>query len=1246
MKRVLGLDLGIGSIGWALIDIAESDNENNQIINLGSRIVPLDTDETTGFTKGKGETLCSQRTSKRSIRRMNARFKQRRSKICLILDIIGFPSEISITKLSPLEIWRLRAEATERELSPEEISRVIFHINQRRGYKDSKADGADASRSDYLLELRGRASEAERENLTPGQYFYNNLLKSVYITPKGKACSYKVKEKVFPRQSYEKELQKILKKQQEFYPEILNDKNISLLFDAVFFQRPLKSCKHLVSICEFEKRAFTDKQGNIIETGPKVAPISSPIVQLERIWEAINNITLKNYKNKRKKKTNPQSVIPGLLEESRIDCFEYIINNKERFEIFNYLDSHESMTGSQLLKILGLKKEDGFSPDKMAAKGIKGNYTKFKLEEALKNIPNKKDLLRFDIKLEDTNFVNKTTGEIFQKVSSDYLREPLYQLWHTIYTIDDFNILKKVLYEKFGIDDEETVEKLFRIDFRGKGYASKSAKFICKIIPLLMQGNKYSESCALLGINHSESMTKKFNEQRVLNNKLSLLKKNELRQPVIEKILNNMVHQINAIIDEYGPIDEIHVEMARALKQNKEEREKESSRINALERENKSISEKISEEIGLRPTRNRIQKVRMYNESQGQCIYCGKIIGIKEFLSGIDAEKEHIIPRSLYFNDSFSNKVCACRECNANKGQQTGYDFMKSKSEEDFNAYVDRIENLFSKYKSSKGRDGISKTKHDLLLTSRSEIPENFIERDLRQTQYISKRAISMLQDICREVLPTSGSVTSFLRHIWGYDEILHNLNLPIYSTANQTEFVKFDENGKSVIRERINNWNKRLDHRHHAIDALVIALTTRSQIKRLNTLNALKPDNATGEKVQNLDKWTKEQFHFSHHTVKDYISNTIISIKEGKKVVTPGKRSVFRKGKRIIIQKNIIVPRGPLSEETIYGKIKNIVKDQPVKTLFANIDNIIDPSVKNTVKKRLEEVDFDIKKALESIKKQPLINDLTGEVIENADCFNMEIVGRKPIESLTVRNKDKIVDARIRELVNNRFEEVGNNDKKFQQSLNDSPIFLDSAKNIPIKKIRIYTGLKETSVFPIKKDESGKNIGFVKYGSNHHVAIYENENGNLVESVVPFMEAVKRRLNNIPEIITSPSELWKEITNREIDQDILSQIPAYNLKFKFSMQINDMFIIGLSNDEICDAIKYNDYASLSTHIYRVQRLSSWYYDFKRHTSTISDTDNTQLQNGNYISIRSEGKFRSLNPRKIKVDRIGRITLI
>ena len=149
-----------------------------------------------------------------------------------------------------------------------------------------------------------------------------------------------------------------------------------------------------------------------------------------------------------------------------------------------------------------------------------------------------------------------------------------------------------------------------------------------------------------------------------------------------------------------------------------------------------------------------------------------KTIDLSEFLNGADVEIEHIIPRSILFDDSFSNKVCACRRCNQEKGNQTAMEYMETKSAAEQEAYKQRVDEAFTAKR-------ISKTKRDHLLWRKADIPSDFIERQLRQSQYIAVKAVEVLQDGIRQVWTSGGSVTDFLRHQWGYDEILHTLNLP-----------------------------------------------------------------------------------------------------------------------------------------------------------------------------------------------------------------------------------------------------------------------------------------------------------------------------------------------------------------------------------------------------------------------------------------------------------------------------------
>lgn len=1255
MKRVLGLDLGTGSVGWAVVEVSDDYERIERIAGLGSRIVPLSKDETQGFTKGSGESVCHLRTVARTARKGLDRFQQRRKMLGQALAAYGMTFGEDLLKLSPMDLWQLRADAaTGRKLRPDEIGRVVYHINSRRGYKHASGEISDKKNSDYLAAISGRVEEAKEKGQTPGQYFAERLKKSEYVSENGKtAWSYRVKEKVFLRKAYEEELHRILKEQQAHYPDLLTDERIKHLEDVIFYQRPLKSCKHLVSLCEFESRECVLDNGKRVMVGSRVAHATSPLFQVCRIWEAVNAISLKNIRNKRRKSAGNEPELP-LFGEARKMAYEFRLTPEERQRVFDFLNTHEIMKSSDLLKILGLKKDDGFSVPANIVKGLKGNFTRDALKKALGDMENADELLRFDLSTEDSSNVDEETGELMPVVSSDYLRQPLYRLWHTVYSISDRDELAKTLGEKFGITDPLTVDRLFHIDFRGKGYGNKSSKFICKLIPWLQRGFVYSEACEMAGVNHSGSLTKEENEERALDSKLRLLKKGELRQPVVEKILNQMINIVNAAVEAYGPMDEIRVELARELKKSKDERVADYKRNSERERKNKDIADKIRE-MGMRPTVNKIQKYRMWQESEGCCMYCGQTVNEKAFLAGVNAEKEHVIPRSLFFDDSFSNKVCACRECNARKGQQTGYDFMEAQGDAALQIYINRVERLYQEYKSSRGKSGISKTKHDRLMTPAKEIPQDFIERELRQTQYISRKAMEILRRICRNVYASSGMVTDFFRHAWGYDDILHRLNLKRYSDAGQTEVVEYEHKNQLHREERIIGWSKRLDHRHHAIDALTVALTRQGYVQRLNTLNALKEKNADAEaageyagKMENLEKWAVRCPHLSVRDVEKAVDGIAVSFKSGKKVATRGKRFVFKAHKREEVQTGLLVPRGPLTKSTVYGMIKRRVPKQNLKILFADTSVICNPAIRKAVEERLAEYGFDVAKAVSSCRKHPLLPDGFSSLVMEADCWKEEVVVRKSIEEISSKNIENIVDGAVRRAVEARYREVGMDDKKFVKSLADRPVFRDAAETLPIKRLRCTTGLSSESIVPVKKDAEGKAVGYGKFGNNHHIALYETPEGEMKECVVPFVYAVERILKGFPVVVEHPDEVWDRVNDIAdgLSEDFLARFPRPGWRFVMSMQQNEMFILGLSTDEVKSAFEQRDVNALTSHLYRVQKLSSWSYHFKRHVSTLSDTTNEQIANGNYIRVKSSGRLEDLNPVKVRVDLLGRIRLV
>ena len=1241
--KVLGLDLGPTSIGWALIE-ADKENGPASILGMGSRIIPYSDDNIAAdFSKGKGTSPCAERTRCRQMRRNIDRFQLHREQLKHCLCEIGLiDTDFKAPSTNPLETWKSRADAATpgTRVSLETLAAVLFHINHRRGYKHAKSDLGDSKQTEYVAKINERYSEIKASDKTVGQYFYEKLKESEVINNNGKKFyTYRIKEKVCPRLAYEEEIDRILTVQSEFYPDILTADNQKAIKQLIFYQRPLKSCKNLVSFCQFERHEFINKAGKKVESGPKVTPRTSPLAQVCRIYEAINNIRLVNARRKNKKNDSAPTLFDDLIstsKEFRRLMPEYHFTDEEREMVFDFLNSHEKMTEKDLLKILGLTTDNGFKSDKALGKGIQGNTTFCQIANALDGYPDKDRLLKFELS-EEIPAANPdvvlSTGEVLPRISPSYINQPLYQLWHTLYSINDKDELFKVLSDKFGINDSVILNRLYALDFVKAGYANKSAKFIRKILPLLKRGMMYSEACEMVGVNHSGSMTKEENMDRELQHHLTLLYKGELRQPVVEKILNQTIKVVNAVIDEYGPIDEARIELARELKRDKEGREKMTQIISKNERENKALAEEITE-LNIQPTRRRIQKMKMLKETGGICMYCGKQVTPYQFIEGHGYDIEHIIPRSKLFDDSFTNKVCSCRECNAAKGSQTAFDFMKSRSEQDFNSYLERVDDLYRTNRISKG-------KRDRLLMTASAIPDDFIERDLRETQYITRKSKEILSGVIRNVYASSGMVTDFFRHAWGYDTILHDLNLVRYDAAELTDKVEYETHGQKHSAYKIKDWSKRKDHRHHALDALVVALTRQGYIQRLNTLNS-SSDNS--EKWSGLDKWAAERPHIDRQKVMDALDEVSVSYKSGKKLMTPGKRYIRKNGKRICVQSGVTIPRAQLHKDTVYGRI--LVNDgkKNLKDALRNLNLIKDKNIREQLALYLQANDSDIAKTIKVLKKNNL--EIDGRSVKTVDCYREEIVVKYPIESITRKDLVYIVDAHIREVVAERFSQVGNSDKEFVKSLADSPLYSDKDSKHRIRTIRLISGLKLSTIAGVRKNEAGEVIGFAQKRNNHHVAFYKNPDGKIVETTVSFWDCVKRKRAGLPAIIKNPSEAWDAIVaSRDcVDMDeIANTLPPDGSQFIMSLQRNEMVVLGMSDDEWNDALASNDIRAVNRHLYRVWKLRSGEYCFKYHTCTTAAIEGGDKEIKQHYIISSIPALSALHPRKVTVSILGKL---
>ena len=1205
-KHVLGLDLGVGSIGWCLIAL-DAQGDPAEILGMGSRVVPLtNLGDDKDFSKGKAFTANQKRTARRTMRRGFARYQLRRYRLRRELEKVGMLPDAALIQLPLLELWELRERAATagRRLTLPELGRVLCHINQKRGYRHVKSDAAAIvgdegekkdSNSAYLAGIRANDEKLQDEHKTVGQYFAEQLRRSQSESPTG-GISYRIKDQIFSRQRYIDEYDQIMAAQRVHYPDILTDEFIRMLRDEVIFmQRPLKSCKHLVSLCEFEKQERVmrvqqdDGKGGRqlverkVKFGPKVAPKSSPLFQLCRIYEAVNNIRL----------TRPDGSPRDITPEERDKLVAYLQTyeapkppKRKPAKAKPVKLAHPELDLDKLKELLCIEEE--LLADKLLEEGLKGDATRIALSIILQPYPQYHHLLDMELetRMMTVQLTDEETGEVTERevavVTDSYVRQLLYRLWHILYSIEERQAMRRALITQLGMKEEDLdgglLDQLYRLDFVKPGYGNKSAKFICKLLPQLQQGLGYSEACAAVGYRHSNTPTSEEITERTLLEKIPLLQRNELRQPLVEKILNQMINLVNALKAEYG-VDEVRVELARELKMSREERERMTRQNGERKKANDKVAEKI-QKCGLFPTKSRIRKYRLWEEAGRQCLYCGRSIDEKQCLNGDDIEVEHIIPKSVLYDDSYGNKTCACRRCNKEKGNRTALEYIRAKGWED--EYMERINERLKAKK-------ISYSKYQRLRWLKEDIPSDFLERQLRLTQYISRQAMAILQQGIRRVSASEGGVTARLRSLWGYDDILHTLNLDRYDSMGETECVSRE--GETTEKLRIKDWSKRKDHRHHAIDALVVASTRQGYIQRLNRVSSESEREAmSGEiemqkvtktdKLSLLERWLTQRPHFSVRAVSDKVAEILISYRPGKRVVTRG-RNIYRKktadGQEVTcVQRGVLVPRGELMEASLYGKI--------------------------------------LSQGRERIVKRYPLHDLKGEV----------------------------VDPRLRELIAEYNQEITSKVKA-----KGAPLYLDAAEKQEVRSVRCYVDKPSVAkAIPIRFDECGRAITFVQSGNNHHLALYRTPKGKLVGSIVTFWDAVDRARYGIPLVITHPREVMEQVLQRgDIPEQVLSLLPPSDWVFVDSLQQDEMVIIGLSDEELQRALEAQDYRKLSEHLYRVQKLSAGKYFIRYHLDTDVDEDNRSGRIPKFYQL-SLDAYKKNNVRKVRVDLLGRISLL
>lgn len=1168
-----------------------------------------------------------------------------------------FAAKFDKNTLKKIQSYKWRSDAVSKQLTKEEVAFVLVEINNNLN-----------NSSGYLGAISDRSKKLYFNNETVGQHLFKQLQKSRHTS---------LKNQVFYRQDYLDEFERIWEIQAQYHSVLTHELKEEIRDIVIFYQRKLKSQKGLISFCELESRKII-VNGKEKEIGARVAPKSSPLFQEFKIWQILNNVLIRK-KGSRKRKVSTSSQV-SLFEEEK-EIFDLSLESKQL--IFDELNLKGKLSSAQIIELLGHQSKDW----EVNYTELEGNRTNWALYNAYLKILEIEGYNEDLIKLSDDDVIDisklKTPASeikdmvkrIFEVLEIDtgilefdanlegkeFEKQASYQLWHLLYSAEDDTQkfseedkliygndsigLKKQLCKKFGFKPEHS-KILANVVFQDD-YGSLSTKAMRKIYPYITENN-YSTACELAGYRHSKhSLTKEEIDSRELKSKLELLKKNSLRNPVVEKILNQMINVVNTLIDKENDklenegkernfqFDEIRIELARELKKNAKERAEMTSGINASKILHEKIIKVLQTEFNIpNPTRNDIIRYKLYEELNGNGyhdLYTNEYIP-KEKLFSKEVDIEHIIPQSRLFDDSFSNKTVVYRKENLRKSNRTAYDYIKADyGEEKLDEFVTRTESLYKD-------KTINKAKYQKLLKKAEDIGDGFIERDLRDSQYIAKKAKEILFEITRVVTPTSGSITDRLREDWGLINIMKELNLPKYRALGLTEMEerKF---GQEV--EVIKDWTKRNDHRHHAMDALKIAFTKKSFIQYLNNLNARLLDE-NENRISNTNKQSKSTSDLKLSTrdvkgieekelfrdednkmrfklpisnfrqaAKEHLESIIVSHKAKNKVVTKNKNKIKTKNGTKV--KTELTPRGQMHKETVYGKYRLYnQKEEKVGPKFdkETIEKVSNSTYRKLLLNRLIENNNDPKKAFggkNALSKTPIyLNEEKTKILPEKVklvWLDEDYSIRKDVNPDNFKDEksiDKILDEGIKRKIKARLKEFGGDPKKAFSNLDKNPIWLNEKNGISIKRVAI-SGVKNAEPLHYKKDhfgelildENGKKIpvDFVSTGNNHHVAIYRDENGNLQETVISFFEAVERVNQGLP------------IIDKSYNQHL-------GWQFLFTMKQNELFVfpneeLGFDPSEI-DLLDPKNKKEISPNLFRVQSISSKYYIFNHQYETLN----------------------------------------
>ncbi len=733
-KRILGLDLGSNSIGWALLKVTDAGKPIG-FIDLGSRIFNKAVEDKTPTPKNQ-----KRRNSRLARRVVQRRARRRQRMLNYLMSLNLLPASLKdhpkperiLNELG--DPYSLRAKALDSPLDTHELGRIFLHLVQRRGFLSNRKtllgqemlDDPDVQA--VLAELGEDTTGKDAEETTFKQNI-SQLRKTIedsgcrtlgeYLASRDLHRSKRNRQRDgghlrTDRQMYQEELNAIWKAQKKHHPA-LPDKVKEQIEQIIFYQRPLRLRADRVGKCSLEPRC----------TRARIARLE---YQKFRYLQDINNLQF----------SDPYTKTWSALSD------------EGRATLATLFERTPTLTFARLCKALGLTRKTEFNLERAEVKKLKGNTTACAIREILPE---------WDA----------------------FSQDEQYALVEDLLTIQKKAVLKKRLLSHWKFDSATAV-RLCVVEFE-PGHGNVSTKAIRKLLPYLERGKILSESRAEAGYGY---------EQEDITAEDRLGPPPTIANPIVQKGLHELRRVVNAIIAEYGKPDAVHIEMARDLEMNTKRYAAFLKQQKANTKANDEAAQKYVEmrqknshlPLSEYPSRNDKLKYRLWKDQKEKCAYSGKPIILSE-LFGPAVEIDHILPYSQSLDDSYMNKVVCYTAENRDKHNRTPIDAFGD-NEDKWNQITQAIGRWGKALKSK--RERFYKREADLL-------ERDFIGNQLTDTRYISREAGSYLRTLSVDVTFPKAAFTGWLRHQWDLNRLL----------------------GETDEKERT-------DHRHHAIDAAVIA--------------------------------------------------------------------------------------------------------------------------------------------------------------------------------------------------------------------------------------------------------------------------------------------------------------------------------------------------------------------------------------------------------------------------------------